>query len=457
MTRIFSDHFRLCAFSLVMASQIVLTDSVTAQAPVIENVTELGQLDLNSKSPSDESLAFVWGFTKDAREFAAVPITDGGVSIVDVTDPANPFEASFVEIPSGAERLYHVKHYDGFLYAVMRPGPLQIIDVTNPDSAFTAALYKPDFSGVYSLFITKDLLHLSDVDGASGNKKSIFLDISNPTTPVEIGAYFRGYHHSYIRGDTLFGWNFAGYCDWLDISDLQNIQAIKQWSIGDQSHGGWLNDDGTLLSSDQELPGGHLKVWDLKTSTPSLKGEFATVTNNVGETSIHHSMWYDDLIYMSYWRDGFRVADASDPANIVQVGAFDNDHPNSAGLLRGGWGVFPYLPSRNVLYTDRKRALYILDFHNDGPGLRHDPHDVVYAGSDTLRNTFSVINGPDLDISTSKVYCRTGTDQAWNTVSIQATGVTREYEFEIEIPDEEAEKLKTVQDVVTYLAAKGKA
>ena len=29
--------------------------------------------------------------------------------------------------------------------------------------------------------------------------------------------------------------------------------------------------------------------------------------------------------------------------------------------------------------------------------------------------------------------------------------------FEIEIPDEEAEKLKTVQDVTDYLAAKGKA
>jgi acyl carrier protein len=32
-----------------------------------------------------------------------------------------------------------------------------------------------------------------------------------------------------------------------------------------------------------------------------------------------------------------------------------------------------------------------------------------------------------------------------------------EEEFDIEIPDEEAEKLKTVNDVVTYLKSKGKA
>jgi acyl carrier protein len=32
-----------------------------------------------------------------------------------------------------------------------------------------------------------------------------------------------------------------------------------------------------------------------------------------------------------------------------------------------------------------------------------------------------------------------------------------EEEFEIEIPDEDAEKLRTVQDVMKYLSSKGKA
>ena len=48
-------------------------------------------------------------------------------------------------------------------------------------------------------------------------------------------------------------------------------------------------------------------------------------------------------------------------------------------------------------------------------------------------------------------------DLGADSLDIVELVMAMEEEFDIEIPDEEAEKLKTVNDVATYLAKKGKA
>ena len=48
-------------------------------------------------------------------------------------------------------------------------------------------------------------------------------------------------------------------------------------------------------------------------------------------------------------------------------------------------------------------------------------------------------------------------DLGADSLDIVELVMAMEESFEIEIPDEEAEKLKTVQDVANYLSSKGKA
>ncbi len=423
--------------------------ALTAQVPLVENVQQLGFIDLNYRSPADRSVAGVWGFTQDGREYALVPITDAGISIVEVTDPTNPVEVSFVPMPAGTDRLYYAQYNKGYIYAIMRPGPLQIINAKDPANAFTEALYRPNFNSVYGIFIADTLLHLSDVDGAPSGMKNFLLDISDPVNPVEVSSFPGAYHHSYIRGNTLYGWYFGGGCDVLDISDFKNVFIKESFYIGTKTHGGWLNDAGTILTSDQEFAGGHLKLWDVSGPGPiTMISEFATPTNFEGETSIHRSFWYGDLIYMSYWRDGFRVVDASNPDSVVQVGVFDNDNPNPDGLLRGGWQAFPYLPSRNVLYTDRKRGLYILDYLGDGPGLRHDPPDVHYDAAQPLTATFEQINGPGVDAARSYVYWRTDKTSPWQQEPVTETATAGVYEFTITPPAD-------AREIYYYIEAMG--
>lgn len=48
-------------------------------------------------------------------------------------------------------------------------------------------------------------------------------------------------------------------------------------------------------------------------------------------------------------------------------------------------------------------------------------------------------------------------DLGADSLDIVELVMAMEEEFDVEIPDEEAEKLKTVKDVVSYLTSKGKA
>lgn len=417
--------------------QIFITTQFTS-AQIISNITELGHLQYSAASGEDFICGDVWGFSKDGREYAIIALTEQGVSIVDVTNPANPVEVSFITIPNGGGRLYHCKYYDGYMYAVMRPGPLQIIDARDPANAQAVLEYDTNIDEIYSIFIADSIAHLTDVESPDENIKHIFLDISDPLNPVELGTWHRIYHHVYARNDTMIGFVLNGEVDMVDISDPQNPVWEKNFEAGASCHSGWLNDNGAILTTDHETAGGHLKLWDITQSgDPILLGEFSTATNNEGETAIHHSRWYDDLIYMSYWQDGFRLADAGDPANPFQIAAYDTIDPNQSTMFRGSWGTYPFLPSRNILTSDPKRGLFILDYPDDGPGLRHDPLENLAPDSKKIRATLTHIKGTGVNTNNSKIYWRTNINSNWQSSPLQFSGSTGRYFFELNLSGSE--------------------
>ncbi len=423
-------------FIFLIFQILITTQFVSAQ--IISNITELGHIQYSAAGGEDFICGDVWGFSKDGREYAIIALTEQGVSIVDVTDPANPVETSFITIPGGGGRLYHCKYYNGYMYAVMRPGPLQIIDARDPANAQVVLEYDTNINEIYSIFIADSIAHLTDVESPDANIKHIFLDISDPLNPVELGTWHRIYHHVYARNDTMIGFVLNGEVDIVDISDPQNPVWEKNFETGASCHSGWLNDDGAILTTDHETAGGHLKLWDISQSgDPILLGEFETASNNEGETAIHHSRWYDDLIYMSYWQDGFRLADASDPANPFQIAAYDTIDPNQSTMFRGTWGTYPFLPSRNILTSDPKRGLFILDYPDDGPGLRHDPLEILAPDSEQIRATLTHIKGAGVNTNNSKIFWRTNMNSNWQSTPLQFSGSADQYFFELNLSGSE--------------------
>ena len=101
---------------------------------------------------------------------------------------------------------------------------------------------------------------------------------------------------------------------------------------------------------------------------------------NIPPTSIHNILLKYPFLYCSYYTKGLRVLDVEDPHNPIEVGYYDtpavsdSEDPNAPG--RGSFGVYPFLPSGNILLSDRD-------------GLRLIKQDFIKKGSISSTETWS--------------------------------------------------------------------
>ena len=75
----------------------------------------------------------------------------------------------------------------------------------------------------------------------------------------------------------------------------------------------------------------------------------------------HNGIIKGNLLYISYYHDGLRIFDISDPYNPNQIVYYDTYTPSSYNSYKRAWGVYPYLPSGNIIVSDMQTGLYVLD------------------------------------------------------------------------------------------------
>ena len=63
---------------------------------------------------------------------------------------------------------------------------------------------------------------------------------------------------------------------------------------------------------------------------------------------------------MSHYFDGLQIFDWSNPQDVKRVAWHDTSLGDDACCL-GAWGVYPLLPSRRILVSDRQRGLFLFD------------------------------------------------------------------------------------------------
>jgi hypothetical protein len=76
---------------------------------------------------------------------------------------------------------------------------------------------------------------------------------------------------------------------------------------------------------------------------------------------VHNVFVLGDYAHISYYKDGYVVLDISDPTSPQLVGQYDT-YTGADGGYDGAWGVYPYLPSGNVIVSDMSTGLYICKF-----------------------------------------------------------------------------------------------
>lgn len=311
----------------------------------------------------------VWGLAVNGHEFAVLGST-AGMHFIDVTNPTDPQELFLVEGTSKGSNLVHrdFKDFNGYLYCVADEGSsatLQIIDIQDLPNSVTQVYASNEFViTAHNLFIDTSQARLYLL-GAQGKTK--VLDISNPTQPVLLGSYpntnfYMPYvHDAYIRDNIgIFNCGYDGL--WvIDFADAANpvlLGTMTNYPGAGYNHSGWLSDDKKYFYLLDETHGSPVKVVDM-TDPGDLK-VVATVDAESAPTQIpHNALIQDNLLYVSYYYDGLQVYDISNPLDPQRVAYYDTYPGPDNNFFAGAWGVYPLLPSGNILVSDIQTGLWV--------------------------------------------------------------------------------------------------
>jgi hypothetical protein len=309
-----------------------------------------------------------------------------GLALYDVTNPAKPKELSRLAtmVASGVHELGVVQRPDGRVLALAavpysfnlsqgRQGDLRIIDITDPRRPRELADWDVRRDGP------------ADARGQLAARRDVFDHSAWP----------------FDKGNKLFASFWSAGVQFLDISDPASPRYIGQTPYRPEdgyrgAHSGWFNEDETLFIQNDEamqaVGRGPEASWTFQrvfdTSSlkrPRLLSTFATESAVPGKDrkvatdgvySVHNAVIKGDTSYASWYSDGVRVVDLSDPGRPEEVAWFvppPTSPRQSAATAQGGrrdmpvvWGVFPYKDV--VLASDMNSGLWVFRVTGDAAG-----------------------------------------------------------------------------------------
>ncbi len=338
----------LGALALVAGSSIAAQDSVSC------NMTLLSQTDTRTESYND-----CWGYTApNGDEYAIIGYKTGTV-FYNVTDPQVPVEVGFISGPNSTWR--DIKTYQNYCYIGTEGSGggtgMQIVDLSDPENPVRVNTYNATFTTSHNLYIDTAAGRCYVV-GASGGMH--ILDIAtDPVNPIWLGSWGNFYIHDlYVENDTAYVGNISDQSfRVLDVSNPANIQILIAHTYASAStHNCWIHPDHNFLLTSDEAGRGHIRCWDI--SDPQNVTEVSDYKKPGFFVSAHNVMMKGAVAYISYYTEGTRVVDFSDPFNPVELGFYDT-YTGGGGPFAGNWGVYPFLPSGTIVSSDMASGLFL--------------------------------------------------------------------------------------------------
>jgi len=371
------------------------------------NVDFQAQISLNQFNSQPLSAANVWGFVdlNDNREYAVIGLRNG-TSIVEVTDPVNPRQAAFIAGNSSAWR--EVKVYQVFdaqanrhrAYAYITTeasgSGLQVIDLSGlPANAALATTIQDtgrqhtpyisniDYATNMALPGAEPILFLAGSNVGNGSWRAYSL--ANPAQPqfIRQAPAGTGYVHdatSLLITDQRTTQCAQGhnpceiYVDFnentVDLWDVTDFGApvllsSTTYSNASYTHSGWPTaDQRHIFVHDETFFFNDTPTTEIYTmNLDDLLNPFIVASYQGPDTTTDHNGYTKgNLLYVSHYRRGLVVFDASNPMQLRELASFDTflaPAANSAGT-DGAWGVYPFFPSGTVVVSDIANGLFVL-------------------------------------------------------------------------------------------------
>jgi len=305
----------------------------------------------------------IWGYVAPNGDEYALLCTTTGTVVVDVTNPATPVETGFFTYGGGTWRDARV--YGNYAYITTeQTAGFQILDLSNPASPTAVGVFGQANSGN---------AHNACVDLGAGrlylvgcNTGTPVYDLNtNPANPTFLGFARPGGNSNYFHDMCVENGYAYGSMIYNGVLRIFDANAPLPWpSAGLSSratpdtftHNAWPNAAGTICVTTDEVSGAVVKFWDITNkSNPIGLGTFTP--NSI--TIPHNAFIVGDKCHVAWYSEGYRCIDISDPNNPVEVASYDT-YPGSTSGYDGCWGCYPFLPSGNILVSDRSSGLFIV-------------------------------------------------------------------------------------------------
>jgi choice-of-anchor B domain-containing protein len=314
-----------------------------------QNLELIGYLDVHQ----GEFVNDVWGYVdpSDGKEYAVVG--GNGIEIIDVTDPQNPHQV----FNSNSLPGFDMKVWQNYLYLVTGSSGAnlgKILDITDPSNPSVIG----SFNSSHNIFISEDGYLFAESPGL------VIYNLNNtPAAPEFVWSDGTGGgHDATVIGNMIYDFHGSETNIYqFSASDNFSIQLLGSITTPQiqYHHSGWITDDERYLFICDEganHPTPDITVWDISNlSEPVKVDEYADP-----DATVHNLYIIDDYAYVSYYTAGFRIFDVSDPENIKVAAHYDTSPATGQGF-NGAFGVYPFLPSGNILISDQT-GLYIFKF-----------------------------------------------------------------------------------------------
>jgi choice-of-anchor B domain-containing protein len=374
-----------------------------------KNIDLLAHFPLTQMSGTPSSGSDIWGHVdlNTGNEFAIMGLKNG-VIVVDVTTPSIPKEVGTISGVSSSWRDVKVYQYfdealnlwQAYAYATTEGNEgVTIIDLNNLPNSISLVEKNKVVSTAHNVYITnvdhtlnielpnqKASLQLIGANSRSGAFQNYSLSNPRTLTNRPTSNFGSGYTHdgSSLSIDDQRSINDCGLTSgsctvFIDF----NEKEMKLWNITDPNnssqlgtaeyndvdkdnqyiHSGWGTEDKQfVLLHDEfdEYRGGlntTVRIFSIEDlNTPIQVGQWTGSTRAID----HNGFVRGNRYYMSNYERGLTVLNITDPSNPTEVAFFDTYTPANSASFNGAWGVYPFLPSGNILVSDINSGLYIL-------------------------------------------------------------------------------------------------
>lgn len=389
--------------------QNVACENGSADIYACSNVSLLSHIPLGDFPSNPSAANDIWGHydLNTQKEYALIGLRNA-IAAVDITNPEKPVVVGSIPGQSTVWRdikVYQFYDHDmrmwrsyAYVTADGASDGLFIIDLTQLPEQFTLVEVDDTDRSAHNVYISNvdyslniansneaPLVHVAGPNNVGGAFRSYSLD--DPQSLVlkvdRDGAERSDYSHDLAslsigdeRANSDCTNSVAGQCRiMLDFnenelriwdhtaSDQITLLSANPYPNTSYTHSGWWSEDKQFVLVHDELDeqafglNTTINIFEISSLTqPQLVSTWSGPTRAID----HNGFVRGNRYYMSNYERGLTILDITNPAQPTEAGFFDTYPVSDSASFNGAWGVYPFLPSGNIIVSDINAGLFVL-------------------------------------------------------------------------------------------------